>query len=354
MKSSIETSEVVYARLQALVWPWSRTPPYDTVIPTSVDGLAQLAIHCGTIHKPLVLNCRRITRVMSHALKPLVEVLQANPDVVVAFYDVDGASIPRDTADEGFELSSTVAKEFDIQLSGITAIKEWGDIPSLSIFGSRASHYAPTIRKFVTETDQGRKVEDSEIRNAFVRCYQRFPKPARLTSTPLLAGGMFRATRIIREPAQLSWTVLRLADQLEQILDGKHGPPPQGETRLLACSRNGAALAFCLPPLAHHLGIEGVDIVDRLGPAHCFVEDYAPFEYEPINSEVSYIYIGDFVVGGTELRAASAHAQERRRHLTHALCLGSVLPAHCYSTDYTLVSLVELQSLGLDLHYSLT
>jgi hypothetical protein len=247
-----------------------------------------------------------------------------------------------------------VAKELDIQLHDVPANRNWSGSPPLSIYGARANDEEPRIRRFVLNENNGMQLEDAEITRAFKRCYKTLQPGSRLQSTPLLASGIFRATRVIGHPEQFSWTVLRLADRLEEILDGSHGQiPAGGETRLLACSRNGAALAYCLPPLVHNVSIDGVDIVDRLGPTHCFVEDYAPSRDDNGVSDINYVYVGDFVVGGTELRAALSHVQERRRHLSHALVLGSVLPAAVYSRDFRLVPLVELQSLGLDLHYSL-
>jgi hypothetical protein len=346
MSNFIETESVLYLRLQAYIWPLSAQSFYSNVSSVVSASLIPLVIRSGETGKPLVVNCRRVLRLLSHAMKPLSEACSKNPNATIAFFEVDGSGSITDGMSDS-DSQSSVANELELQLRNLGSLIFWNNSPSFAIFGRNAQSKSNSVQSFLS--GKVNEVEQVSIENFVRQSYQTFSSPTRLASTPMLASGVFKAAQITGRPDSMSLVVMRLTDMLEEVLTNESVSP---EVRLLACSRHGASLAFCVLPFARSLGVEGIDIVDRLGPTHCYIEEYSTRRSVPFVDDFSYILISDFVIGGSEIRAAMAHAHERKRRVTHAVCLGSVLD----KTDFpscSLVSLVDLKKLGLDLSYKL-
>ena len=345
MTYHVETNEVIYLRLQSHIWPWSAQENYDAVTSEVSSSLVSIIERSGVANKPVVINCNRVHRLLSHSLKPLRKAIEDSSSSV-AFYCVEGGF-----GSNGEEMShhSSLAKELELQLAGLDSVHRWNDNPSFAVFGSSAEKMANVVRAFLSGTSEMNGFEDETIQRSVTNCYQPFPAPTRLSSTPILASGVFKASRIVGNPKDLAMVTMRLADRLEAIFGAEL---VGSEIRLLACSPHGASLAFCLLPFARQFGVDGIDIIDRLGPTHCYVEEYTTRPPVPDVDDFSYVLVADFVIGGSEIRAALAHAHERKRKVSHVLCLGSILPASEFR-NCTLVSLVDLNKLGLNLSYKL-
>ena len=346
-----EKHGVAYLRLQSLAWQWSLAGDYDMFTPRCAPALLDIIRKAADDERPLVVNCRRMRRLMSHALKTVAEELTTNPKAVVAFCEVDGS----DSVDlyEDGPPAPTLARELEIQLKSASVLKHWKHRPSHIIYGARAGAFENTIASSLKDTAVGINLEDRSIDAAICSCFVRYATPRRLQSTPLKGPGVFKAARLIGRPPIFARIILRLADHIEDALSDDSFILPDSDIRLLACSRNAACIASCLRGFTEQCGIEGVDIVDRLGPVHRYIEDYSTHRRSVDANEVSYIFVSDFVVGGSELRAALARAQEHQRHLTHALCLGSLLPPEAFAHYCRLLRLTDLSALGMGLSYTI-
>ena len=222
------------------------------------------------------------------------------------------------------------------------------------------------------ETDYAElaRADGAYVRTLVANCFKRRDNgrdTLTLRSTPLKANGYFDANLLLGNPVVFPWLACLLADRLRALIE----PPPSrgGDStsdgaapddgdeptyRLLACTRNGAVLASAvrglLPPSLL------VDVVDRFGPVPRTIEAYdgdASIVDGP-GAREAYIYVGDFVIAGTELRMAEAHAYYRKRQLAAGLVIGSVIGADPTQFEFGRVqvhSLFALRELVPDLTY---
>ena len=322
----------LYGRLQAFSWANSSPRLINTV---DAKGIQSLISEWQKIaYEFLFLDCTRIERFLSHSLTSLKEYLKSNALRTVTIVH---------TGDGGWNAaeSDALRDELKRQLRGIDN-HEHSDYVA---FGSVPHETLKSVQSIVENCLSSRKLEDASIREYVKSSYFRFDREKRLTSTPLKALGIFKAASMIGRPSVHIQTMLRMADEIERVCSEHSGQ----EIRLMACSRNSACFAFTLHWLCNSFGVEGVDIVDRLGPSGKFVEEYSS---SPTNMHYSYILVTDFIVGGAELRAAVAHAHERGKRILKAVCVGSVVPAEEFHSC-GVRALVQLAELGLKLEYRL-
>jgi hypothetical protein len=206
------------------------------------------------------------------------------------------------------------------------------------------------------------------IRDRVIGSFRETPPAGdllRLRSTPLKANGYFDANRLLGDPDAFPWLACLMADRLRSLLDrepqpGRRPGDPRGGTddglryRLLACTRNGAVLASAVRNLLPSQ--LRVDVVDRFGPIPRTMEVYDGGEDDENtpNTKFAYIYIGDFIIAGTELRMAEAHAYYRNIPLVAALVIGSVIRPDVDDRAFGRVvveALFPLLDLGLELKY---
>lgn len=172
------------------------------------------------------------------------------------------------------------------------------------------------------------EVFDSRVGACFVR------KEQYLRSTPLWANGYFDAQELIGDPSIFPWIAFRMArivGRIQQaVARGKDDVFPK--PRLLACTQNGATLSMAVTHMlkrdvvsGDRIGPLGVDIIDRFGPSEMFIEEYCSDE---LSTPSFYIFVGDFVIAGTELKIAEVHSYHRHTVLRHAVVIGSVLDWH--------------------------
>lgn len=140
----------------------------------------------------------------------------------------------------------------------------------------------------------------------------RFEK---LASTPLLANGEFDAGAILSDPASFLMVVTYLADKLEIFLQ-REKLKKQNSTKFLAVNLRSSPLVSAV---AKMLGFDFL-IIDHLGPNHKrYNVDFGQKHF----STCAYVYIGDFLVGGTEVGIAQNYVQFLGGRLEHAFVLGS-------------------------------
>lgn len=192
----------------------------------------------------------------------------------------------------------------------------------------------------------------SYLKQETAACFNN--NPQYLRSTPLKANGFFDGQKIIGNPASFSWFALRSAATVKRLLsldrvpekkrEGEFRSSQHQETRLLACTQNGVSFAMAISNMIHVDDVVadgedpeqiGVDVIDRFGPSQMFIEEYSCSEQ---STPDSYIFVGDFVIAGTELKIAEVHAYHRRAQLRHAVVVGSVLEESSSSQTAGVVS----------------
>jgi len=197
--------------------------------------------------------------------------------------------------------------------------------------------------------DNAAELENKTVRNYVNLSFRPFDHEKRLHSTPLLASGVFNARSIISSREQFIWTTLLMAEHLERSLEvmetefaskGSSGGVP---SRILAVSLRASPIAAAISLVSsRELPVE---IVDHMGPKHVIMEEHS---LAGGAQGIQYVYVGDFLIGGTELKTAQMYAISKGCRVGCALVLGHWLPIQDYKDNLgphlTFTSLVDLSS----------
>ncbi len=93
-----------------------------------------------------------------------------------------------------------------------------------------------------------------------------------------------------------------------------------------------------------------LEIVDHMGPKQALLEGYATGSPR---TGLDYIYIGDFLIGGTEVKVAASYAFAHGCSLKEAIVVGSLLPPNEYKIGANVDSLVCLRNCNCKQIYKL-
>jgi hypothetical protein len=164
----------------------------------------------------------------------------------------------------------------------------------------------------------------------------------RMESSPLLATGIFDAREIISRPTQLAWVGAFLARLAEDTYEEwRNRSLGSGQTnrapQILAVSLRGSPFAGAVAALTDFH--RGLHIVDHVGPKHGILEAYSIPEPRP---SLEFLYVGDFILGGTELKVARSYANGLGSRLVGAVALGMLLPSAEYHFDAPIAALTAL------------
>jgi hypothetical protein len=158
-----------------------------------------------------------------------------------------------------------------------------------------------------------------------------------LHSTPIKANGEFNASHIISDPSKFYWVSLRMADLVREVIERQKIGSRLHQIRLLAVNLRSCPFAASVSLLAG-LPLETIDHFGPINRVNEFVDQ------NPNRKYYDYIFIGDFVVGGTEIKIAQTYAHMTNSKLNNAVVVGSWLPTGVFS-GFTVHSLIQLNSL---------
>lgn len=319
----LESKRCRYTRLKALTATASGLMTPDNVNREAGDLLA--AIWKTHPDKPLLVNCSGIAALSNYALHGLIEAANETDNALIFFN-----AIPNVASDIGQELPTSgtharFSKELKPQSDSTETVTY---LPALFRHNS-----VPGLIK------EGEKVDAEHMQNIIRDTFHRHDsgKLEPLHSTPILASGIYNARHIICEADQFNWTVLHLEEELDALV------PDWDLTRhcllsgsLRACPF-AAALAFMkTPPRA-------VEIFDHFGPHPVLLEEH---DLGPARRGIEYIYIGDFMIGGTEIKIAANWAAHRNCRISKALVLGTLWKEDRYKMgEITIKRLASLDRL---------
>jgi hypothetical protein len=201
---------------------------------------------------------------------------------------------------------------------------------------------ATRLKQFVCN---GFDLELAETKKIVGDCFEKHKgnQITRLNSTPIRSTGVFNARELIGNPKKFSLIALQMAERLEFLIQKYRPPNPCVLAVSLRGSPIAAAAAFLASPRLD------VEIVDHMGPKQAVLEGYS---VNTFRSRVNYIYIGDFAIGGTEIKVASSYACALGSHVTSALMVGSLLEPNEYGMSIPIESLVSLKECRGDVRYT--
>jgi hypothetical protein len=256
-------------------------------------------LHSG---KDIVIDLKRITDVDINFLRGLFNQLKSNEDNIdIVFLRCEIRDFNELVATAGFITNYNTDKTI-IAINTSDLRNKKHQLEKIST--DYLFFIEKKVTEYITDTFGFHKKNDS---NTFEL----------LLSTPLLANGEFDASKILLDPKKFLLITTYASDILEDFLL-EMGINNTNNTKLLAVSLRSAPFASGLSQL---LGYDFVTI-DHLGPNHkLFNIDFN----QKVFDKSQYVYVGDFLVGGSEIRIAQNYIQFMGGVLNHAFVLGSYL-----------------------------
>lgn len=311
-----DTVSTRFTRAQALVWVANGLSFLGHFEKNSGKLLSSIIDDCPT-ELSVLINFEGIIRLDDHCLDDVFLSLEGNTKQVIIF---NGESLYEDF----FKLKK------DKQISVI-------DHPAEKIIVLGNPDYSK-VNLFLEERE---KKINHYINHVLENTFTKFTEFKRLSSTPFFANGEFDSKKIIESPKDFMWIAFYLSDRLTNIIKTER----LSDIVLVSASLRGSAFASILGTLND---LEYISI-DHIGPIH---KVYNFSDFENNHSNKNYIYVGDFVFGGTEIKLTKLYAAFGGANLNHALVLGSLFEAKAF-TDFTLHELVRLNELSSTAQFKL-
>jgi hypothetical protein len=310
------TTYTLFTRAQALIWVANGLSFLDLFEKSSGKLLSEIIDICPE-DKSLIVNFKGIVRFDDHCLDDVYISLVGNKKQLII---INGESLHGEL--------TKLKKDKNVNITHNT------DKKIIILGNSDISKYD----KFIQEKDL---CISNYIETVLKNTFSKFDEFKRLCSTPFFANGEFDSKKIIESPKDFMWISFYLSDKLSQIIEAEK----LTDLVLVSASLRGAAFCSILGILND---IDFINI-DHIGPIHK-VYNFNNLEYNYGNK--NFLYIGDFVFGGTEIKLTKVYAAFGGAKLNHALVLGSLFEPNVF-TDFNLFELSKLKEISNDADYKL-
>lgn len=314
-------TEFVYVRMKGLVWCYNGLTNPSNIDKSAGDAMAQIYNEVET-SKYIIIDMKGVSGVTDHALDVLFQSIESKKREVLF---VNSESLEQKISSAKREFCSNLKIQINDNSVALfhTSQKSKYDKSIQSIIHI---HFINLITGYIQ--DSFHPYENDELKL--------------LASTPIYASGEFDAAKIVSEPASFYWVSIILSDEIEKIIsDFKLGGGSR-KPKLLTVSLRSSPLAGSIGQL---LGLQ-IETVDHFGPVLGITES----SLTPLDN-AEYIYVGDFTVGGTEIKVSKTYALMRNAKLNHAVVLASLLSPELYK-EFTLHALILIKDCG-NVKYSL-
>jgi len=311
-----ETTNILFTRAQALVWVANGLSFLDLFEKSSGNLLSEIITKCPE-EKTLIINFKGIIRFDDHCLDKVFNSLEGNRKQIII---INGEHLHSEFI--------KLKKEKQININHDSVNK-------LLIIGNN--------RPFdIEDLNQEREISVKKyISNVLKSTFSKFEEYKRLCSTPFLANGEFDSKKIIESPKDFMWISFYMSDKLFQLIESEK----LTDVVLVSASLRGSSFTSILGILNE---LEYVNI-DHIGPIHK-VYDFNNLDLKHRNR--NYVYIGDFVFGGTEIKLTKVYASFAGARLDHALVLGSLFDSSVFN-DFKLHELNTLREIATDAKFKL-
>ena len=317
----LDGSDFIYTRLQLINWACqgifqSKTLHYNTVKEISV------VYHNYKVEKCLVVDCKDVDDVGSNALNQFIrEKITDRKLILINCEKISG-------------FISAKLNEFKVKYSGENGnlVISKGNIDLPNIVNTKIN-----------------EVVSLKMNHIVASCFKANEecKLSRLHSTPIYSNGEFDASLIISNPYNFCWICIILADLTNEVISSIRSDEnakmlDYSSEKLISVSYRSCPFAFSV---ANLIGKELI-VIDHLGPKHK-LHDLEIIDQ--LNKDTLIIYIGDFLVGGTEVLIAKAYSNIFDSDLKYAVVIGSAQRDSnndkCFSDKFDFKSVVLLRDL---------
>lgn len=308
------TSDFEYVRLQLLIWRKNGLQ-FPTKLQADAGDALESIIGNGN-EVPLIINCSKVNSISNYSLEPVAEkVKESNREVLFIYCSQIGEELRKWFPNFNSIAIDTYAKTYfrsqdnDEEKESILFNVE-GDAKELSI----------------EATDD----ELKRIKQSVSKSFDEEDECIRLKSTPILTNGVFNARNIISKPNLFMCTCLLLNEKVSLALNDSKPI----NARLLAVSLRASAFAGVIGQLNNIY----VEIIDHMGPKYKLLEN-SKLSFEEQGFE--YFFIGDFLIGGTEMKIANTYAHFKASKIVDSIFIAALLPPTEYSSEINIQLLFE-------------
>lgn len=323
--------DFVYTRLQGLIWAGDGLS-YNSKLNS---GGCQILIEIiKTVHPelPLIVNCKRIKN-FDESIYRIIKEKNLNRKIIFTHVD------------EGFHLQ--FATELENVFNGLAQQNK-----TKHIISNNHSKYSYTTDQYDELCKNVDIFIDKKNKSIVESCFDYYnpnnhTQLEQLPSTAIFSTGEFDAAKIISNPGNFLWLTLSFSDLVEDFSSALYETYHDNTiNRLISVSLRGSPFAAAISLLSNP-EIK-FDTVDHLGPKHkLFDLDFFEKLKTTVKEKIRYIYIGDFIIGGTEIKIAQTYAQIYGFELKHAVVLGSFFDLDRFSPNFSIKSLVNIKDLNI-------
>lgn len=278
----------------------------------------------------VIINCNNVVDIDDHFLDPIQNYLKGSK-VELCFY----------SNDQVHNLVNYIDEHFDSKL-GITT-QYFKDDNNSVIYLSKKNVCSSDIFRLISESVE---LEQKGIEGVVSSSYFKNTEDEILSSTPLIPTGHFNATEIISDPSKFRWIVLLLVEAIHKVMQQDR---PKHYT-IVASSLRGTAIAGSVKELLHFLSGPDLCVIDHIGPNHDVIEK--PL-FNNFGRSDYCVYVGDFLIAGTELKITQAYCGFLGGRIKHAFVIGKYTQKSSLGNNIKLHSLVQLTNCASELSYKL-
>ena len=333
MNSNIETtvtSDFEYIRLQYLIWRCNGLQSPNKVQANAGKALADIIGNGKKV--PLIINCSQVTSLANYSFDPICEKIKDSKRTVCFLYSSEiemelGKYLRNSNLD--FDTKS-------VELYSKTYYKNNKEESDRII--TNCTDNAIGLCKNATDD------EIKRVKSHLSKCFIKKDGFERLKSTPILSNGAFNARKIISEPNAFMQTCLLLNEKISFIAENSRPKKP----RIISVSLRASAFAGVIGQLNKMY----VEIIDHIGPKYKLLEN-SKLSFDEQNFE--YLFVGDFLIGGTEMKIANTYTHLKGSNIKDAIFLASLLPPQDYESDINIYTLIpeNLNEINKTVEYKL-
>ena len=328
----------VYTRLQGLIWAGDGLQ-FNSKVNINAGNILLRIIENEKTDLPLIVNCKRVTCFDESVYRIIKE---SNVERKIIFIHIE----------ESF--FSPFVSELTTMLGGLSQT-----LPKVHLIATNHTSLNYSLQEYKNFIESGDETEKEQLTSIVKKSFVYFDCVdhkilKQLPSTAFFSTGEFDASVIISSPEYFHWVALNLSDLVEQFVKQINDEKAdEYGCRLISVSLRASPFAAAVSLLTPELKF---DTVDHLGPKHkLFDIDFFEKLKTNVKEKVRYIYLGDFLIGGTELKIAQTYVQIYGFDLRHAAVIGSYFEDSRFSNDFEIKSLIKLQDLKIpDLNIKLS
>ncbi len=327
MDNFISHTNFCYTRIILFSWTCLSAP---TILSESNGEyfIQRITDNLGRNVDNVIVNCNGVEDIDDRFIVPVINFLKYTKKTFIFFSNDNKAKL---------------INHLERKVKGISNLKCFHDGDTKSFCLDNSELTSQTVMSYIRDALD---LENVWLAKQIKKTYRKYEKVQRLSSTPLLATGEFNASKILSDPYKYKWVVSCLAESINSILQVEK---PHSYT-IIAASLRGAAIAGAIWELLYFSNKGSLHIVDHMGPRHDLLE--LPKHQDKINSTYC-IYVGDFMIGGTEAKIVNSYCNFLGGKLRHAFVIGKYIREDNLGRDLRLHSLVNLQDCIENLSYSL-